>query len=235
MSGWTIRFAALTAFLVVLVISSAWEMYALRHDGELRLQQDAKSLTKRASLHLAGISWEMDAPAARSYIFVEMEDIRLAAMLIYDREGLLEGMRRNMLWEAVPWDDLTPENSVEASAPIMMEDVPVGEVIIYLSRRALDEELAAGARREFLRVAALAVIPCIALALLLWQLAARRAANGAKARDAFPMPPQSGVAALAGSRRLFRHRRCNCRRTGTGRMCAGPIWKPAALSSATSR
>jgi len=178
MSDWTARFAALTAFLVLLVISSAWEMHTLRHDGEIRLQQDAAAQAKRAGLHLAGVSWQMDAPAARSFIFVEMEDLRLAAILIYDREGLLEGMRRNGLWEPVPWDDLTPENSVEASAPIMMEDVPVGEVIIYLSRRALDEELSAGARRELVRVTALAALPCIALTLLLWQLATRRAAQG---------------------------------------------------------
>jgi hypothetical protein len=175
MSGWTTRFAALSVFLALLVISSAWEMRALRHDGELRLQQDARSLAKRAGVYCAGISWGMDAPAARSAIFAEMEDIRLAGMLIYDRAGLLEGMRRNSLWEPVPWDDLTPENSVEASAPIMIEDIPVGAVVIYLSRRTLDEELSARARRELARVSALALIPCIAIALLLWQLAARRA------------------------------------------------------------
>jgi hypothetical protein len=174
MPGWTVRFAALTAFLALLVISSAWEMHALRHEGEIRLQQDAKTRAKRASLLFAGISWEMDAPAARSSIFAEMEDIRLAGMLIHDREGLLEGMRRNSLWEPVPWDDLVPENSVEASAPIMIEDVPVGEVVIYLSRRALDEELSARTRRELTRVAALALIPCIAMALHLRQLATRR-------------------------------------------------------------
>jgi len=174
MSGWTARFSALAAFLALLVISSAWEMRTLRHDGAIRLQQDASTLAKRASLHFAGISWEMDAPAARRSIFVEMEDIRLAGMLIYDREGLLEGMRRNRLWEPVPWDDLVPENSVEASASLMMEDVPVGKVVVYLSRRTLDEELSAKARRELVRVAALAVVPCIAMAQLLWQLAVRR-------------------------------------------------------------
>ena len=178
MSGWTARFAALTTFLALLVISSAWEMHTLRNEGENRLQQDAKSLAKRAALYLAGISWEMDAPAARSAIFAEMEDLRLAGMVIHDREGLLEGMRRNGLWEPVPWDDLAPENSVEASAPIMMEDVPVGEVVVYLSRRGLDENLAARARRELVRVTALAVIPCIALALLVRQLAARRTEQG---------------------------------------------------------
>ena len=191
MSGWTVRFAALTAFLVLLIVSSACEMHALRHDGEIRLQQDAGSLAKRAGLHLAGVSWHMDAPAARSFIFVEMEDLRLAAMLIYDREGLLEGMRRNGLWEPVPWDDLTPENSVPASAPIIMEDVPVGEVIIYLSRRALDEEFSAKERRELARVAALAVLRCISLALLLWQLATRRTAEGTATRNACFMPSQS--------------------------------------------
>jgi len=183
--GWTTRFAALTAFMALLVISSAWEMHALRQEGDLRLQQDAGTLAKRAGLYLAAVSWEMDAPAARSAIFVEMEDLRLAGMLIYDREGLLEGMRRNGLWEPVPWDDLIPENSVEASASLMMEDVQVGEVVIYLSRRALDEELSAKARREVARVAALALLPCIASALLLRQLAVRRATPGSAMRNAF--------------------------------------------------
>jgi len=190
MSGWAMRFAALAVFLALLVISSAWEMHALRHDGALRLQQDAETLAKRAGLSLAAVSWEMDAPAARSAIFVEMEDLRLAGMLIYDREGLLEGMRRNGLWEPVPWDDLVPENSVEASASLMMEDVPVGEVVIYLSRRALDEELSAKARRELVRVAALALVPCIVIAQLLWQLAMRRAARGSAMRNASSRLPE---------------------------------------------
>jgi HPt (histidine-containing phosphotransfer) domain-containing protein len=190
MSGWTAHVAALTAFLAVLVISSAWEMHALRHDSEIRLQWDAETLAKRAGLYLAGITWERDVPAARNAIFMEMEDVRLVGMLIHDREGLLEGMRRNRLWEPVPWDDLTPENSVEASASITMEDVPVGEVVIYLSRRTLNEELAARARRELARLTALALIPCIALALLLWQRAAGRTAYGKNAHDVPSMPPE---------------------------------------------
>jgi len=184
MSGWTMRFAALATFLALLVISSAWEMHTLRHDGALRLQQDAGTLAKRASLSLAAVSWEMDAPAARSAIFVEMEDLRLAGMLIYGREGLLEGMRRNGLWEPVPWDDLVPESSVEASASLMIEDVPVGKVVIYLSRRVLDEELSTKARRELVRVAALALVPCIAMAQLLWQLSARRATRSSAMHNA---------------------------------------------------
>ncbi|MDR2695034.1 MAG: hypothetical protein LBC79_01460, partial [Deltaproteobacteria bacterium] len=188
MSGRTIRAAALAVLLAVLVISSAWEMHALRHEGEFRLRRDTVTLVKRAGLHFARICWERDAPAARGSIFVEMEDLRLAGMVIHDREGLLEGMRRNGLWESVPWDDLLPENSVEAAAPVMMEDVQVGEVIVYLSRRALDEEISARARREFARVAALAVIPCIALALLLREFAARRAEQ--QTQTASPMPPQ---------------------------------------------
>jgi hypothetical protein len=188
MSCRTIHVTALSVFLAVLVLSSAWEMHALRHEGELRLQQNANTLAKRASLLFTGISWEMDAPAARSSIFAEMEDLRLAGMVIHDREGLLEGMRRNNLWEPVPWDDLTPENSVEASAPIMMEDAPVGEVVVYLSRRALDEELAARARRELVRVAVLAILPCIALALLVRQLAVCRAERGTQAPSASLCP-----------------------------------------------
>jgi len=188
MPGRTARFVALGVFLALLLITNAWEMQTLRRDGERRLQQDAASLAKRTSLLLAGITWAMDAPAARNAIFVEMEDLRLAGMLIHGREELLEGMRRNSLWEPVPWDDLMPENSVEASAPIIMEDVPVGEVVIYLSRRALNEEFAAKARREFVRLAVLALIPCIGMALLLWQRIAHRAAGGTESCNASFMP-----------------------------------------------
>ena len=166
-------FAALLAFLALLLASSAWEMRTAHQEGELRLKQEARTLAKRASLYLAGVTWEMDGPAARSSIYVEMEDLRLAAMRINDREGLLEGMRRNKLWEPVPWDDLIPENCVEASAPILVEDLPVGEISVYLSRRQLDEELYAKAQRELLRIALLAAFPCLGLALLLWQLAVR--------------------------------------------------------------
>jgi HPt (histidine-containing phosphotransfer) domain-containing protein len=76
-----------------------------------------------------------------------------------------------------------------------MEDVPVGEVVVYLSRRTLDEELAARARRELARVIALAVIPCIALALLVWQFATRRAGHGAQTPHASPSPRDTSRAA----------------------------------------
>ena len=201
------RFAALAAFLALLVISSAWEMHALRHDGALRLQQGATTLAKRASLYLAPASWEMDAPAARNAIFVEMEDLRLAGMLIYDREGLLEGMRRNGLWEPIPWDDLVPENSVEASAPLMIEDVQVGEVVIYLSRRTLDEDLSVKARRELVRVAVLAVAPCIAMAQLLWQLAARWATSSSAMHNTFSTLPETTPSAGTLSALCKRHGR----------------------------
>jgi HPt (histidine-containing phosphotransfer) domain-containing protein len=82
---------------------------------------------------------------------------------------------------------------VSASAPITIEEVQVGEVILHLSRRALEEELSAGARREIARVAVLAVIPCILLALFLWRLAALRAARDAQTqadgrRESDPSP-----------------------------------------------
>jgi hypothetical protein len=175
---------AATAFLALLVLGGVLEMHALRRDGEARLKRDAQTLAARAALQLAGVVREMDAPGARASLFAEMEDARLAGMLIHDREGFLEGMRRNARWESVPWDDLIPENAEEAESPVMMEDTPIGRVTVYLSRRSNDEELSAACRRELLRVGVLSLFPCAVLAPFLRRPVPQRA--GGKTPPAAP-------------------------------------------------
>jgi hypothetical protein len=167
----TQRIAALCAFLLLLVASNAWEMRALRREGELRLQRDAQSLAGRVALYLPATVWDMDAVNARAVVFNEMDDPRVDAVLIHDREGLLEGMRRNDRGEPVPWDDLMPENTVEAEAPVLMEDRPIGRVTVRLSRRTTEEELSAASQRALARTAALAFLPCVFLAASLRRLA----------------------------------------------------------------
>lgn len=175
-SSWPTRVAALCAFLALLAASGAWELRALRRAEDQRLEREARLASARISLYLANVIWEMDAPGARNALFIEMEDLRLAGVLLHDREGMLEGMRRNEFQEPTPWDDVIPQDSVEARAPVLMEEQPVGEVTVFLSRRGAQEEIAAAERRELLRLGALSLIPCLFLAHLLWQEAARRAA-----------------------------------------------------------
>ena len=195
------------AGLALLFLLGLWNLESSRRDAENRLSAEAGRTAAQLATLLAIPAWELDEITARTIVMSAMEDERLYAIKVETRQGMLEGQRRNYLWEPVPWDDEIAEDTVQGMNPLKVEGQNVGSVEVWLSPRLMEEEGAQLAARERWRFGLAAALWTLALLLLLWlwgDLAALRrrvrafgspapAAKGADGEDK-PEPVVLGLA-----------------------------------------
>ena len=156
------------AGLALFFILGLWNLESSRRDAENRLIGEAGRTAAQLATLLALPAWELDEITARTIVMGAMEDERLYAVKVETRQGMLEGQRRNYLWEPVPWDDELAENCVQGMNPLRMEGQTVGSVEVWLSPRLNEEEQAQLVARERWRFVLGAALWTLALLLLLW-------------------------------------------------------------------
>lgn len=179
------------AGLALLFLLGLWNLESSRRDAENRLIGEAGRTAAQLATLLAIPAWELDEITARTIVMSAMEDERLYAVKVETRQGVLEGQRRNYLWEPVPWDDEISEDSVQGMNPLKVEGQTVGSVEVWLSPRLMEEEGAQLVARERWRFGLAGALWTLALLLLLWlwgDLAAlrrrvRRFGSGATAAE----------------------------------------------------
>ena len=196
------------AGIALLFLLGLWNLESSRRDAENRLIGEAGRTAAQLATLLAIPAWELDEITARTIVMSAMEDERLYAVKVETRQGVLEGQRRNYLWEPVPWDDEISEDSVQGMNPLKVEGQNVGTVEVWLSPRLMEEEEVQLVARERWRFGLGAALWTLALLLLLWlwgDLAALRrrvrafgspAARGADGKDK-PEPVVLGLAPKA--------------------------------------
>ncbi|MDE5879521.1 MAG: hypothetical protein K2G99_05815 [Desulfovibrio sp.] len=156
------------AGLALLFILGLWNLECSRRDAENRLSGEAGRMAAQLATLLAIPAWDLDEITARTIVMGAMEDERLYAIKVETRQGMLEGQRRNYLWEPVPWDDELSENCVQGMNPLKVEGQTVGSVEVWLSPRLMGEEEAQLVARERWRFGLAAALWTVALLLLLW-------------------------------------------------------------------
>lgn len=156
------------AGLALFFVLGLWNLESNRRDAENRLIGEAGRTAAQLATLLALPAWELDEITARTIVMGAMEDERLYAIKVETRQGMLEGQRRNYLWEPVPWDDELAENCVQGMNPLKMEGQTVGSVEVWLSPRLNGEEQAQLVERERWRFGLGAALWTLALLLLLW-------------------------------------------------------------------
>ncbi|MDE7240845.1 hypothetical protein [Desulfovibrio sp.] len=156
------------AGLALLFLLGLWNLESSRRDAENRLIGEAGRTAAQLATLLAIPAWELDEITARTIVMSAMEDERLYAVKVETRQGVLEGQRRNYLWEPVPWDDEISEDSVQGMNPLKVEGQTVGSVEVWLSPRLMEEEEAQLAARERWRFGLAGALWTLALLLLLW-------------------------------------------------------------------
>lgn len=145
-----------------------WNLASSRQDAENRLLNDAGRTAAQIAGLLALRGSNLDENSARSIIRGAMDDESLYAIRIETKSGILEGQRRNYLWEPVEWDNEISENCIEGMNPIRIAGRNVGLVQVWLSPRLSGEEEALLLSRERLRFIYIASLWTLALALLFW-------------------------------------------------------------------
>lgn len=154
--------------LALFFLLGLWNLESSRRDAENRLSAEAGRTAAQLATLLAIPAWELDEMTARTIVMSAMEDERIYALKVETRQGVLEGQRRNYLWEPVPWDDEISEDSVQGMNPLKVAGQTVGSVEVWLSPRLMEEEEAQLVARERWRFGVVAAVWTVALLLLLW-------------------------------------------------------------------
>lgn len=145
-----------------------WNIESSRQDAENRLISEAG----RTAAQIAGLlelpGARLDQNTARALVLAAMEDERIYAIQITLARNIVEGLRRNYMWEPVPWDDEIAENCVQGMNPVRIGGQVKGKVDVWLSPRASEEEAGLLAKRERLRFMLIAGLWTISYLLLLW-------------------------------------------------------------------
>lgn len=164
--------AALAIWLLGVVIFLAFSYYSItwsREDAEDRLISEAGRTAAQLAALLSVPGWNMDEGAARAVVSGAMEDDHIYAVRVKSLDGMVEGQRRNYLWEPVKWDDEITENSVQGMNPVKNGGQLIGQVDVWLSSRLNDEEDSILVKREILRFSCFFVLWTLTLFLVLWQ------------------------------------------------------------------
>lgn len=163
-----IAFLIWGAGIILFVALAMWNLASSRKDAENHLISEAG----RAAAQIAGLlsvsGAKVDQEAIRIIARAAMDDERLYAIRIQMKDGFAEGLRRNYLWEPIPWDDELSENCVQGMNPIRHGAKIEGRVEVWLSPRLSVEEDSLLEARERLRFAITAGLWTVALFLLLW-------------------------------------------------------------------
>lgn len=157
------------AGLALLVAMALWNLSSEKRNAESRLTSEAGRTAAQLASLLALTGQEPDEKSAHAVALGAMEDDRIYAVKVETRNGLVEGERRNYLWEPVPWDDEITENCVQGANMIKIGGQNVGNVDVWLSPRLNEEENSLLASREFARFAMVGGLWTAALLLVFWQ------------------------------------------------------------------
>jgi len=165
------RWLAFVIWLAGLFIFASlgwWNLAASRNDAENRLISEAGRTAAQIAGLLATPGAYTDHDAARAIVKAAMEDERIYAIQARMKHGVMEGLRRNYLWEPVPWDDEIAENCVQGMNPIRVGGQLEGRVDVWLSPRLNVEEGSLLEKREHLRLFLVGSLWTLAFVLLLW-------------------------------------------------------------------
>lgn len=173
-----------------------WSVYSARKDAENRLISEAGRTAAQIAVLVAHPLAAGDSSGIRAMIRAAMEDERIYAVRVDAKDGLVEGERRNHLWEPVAWDDEIAEKCVQGMNPIRIGGRPEGHISVWLSPRLSEEEDALLVRRETSRFLIVGAIWTLVLALLLWLWGdlRRLARSWAKDDSHDPAAPVLGLA-----------------------------------------
>lgn len=156
------------AGLALLLALGWWNVASFQRDNENRLISEAARMASQIASLLTLSGGRVDSARAKILVMAAMEDENLYAIKIETRQGVLEGQRRNYLWEPVSWDEEIAENCVQGMTPIRQAGRTEGMVEVWLSPRLNAEEDSMLEKREQWRFLFPALLWTGALILLLW-------------------------------------------------------------------
>ncbi|MBZ2170623.1 ATP-binding protein [Nitratidesulfovibrio sp. SRB-5] len=138
-----------------------------------KLHRDIEDFARRQAVRVARQlqvpAWNLDAVSISSVIAAEMEDQRVYAVALFERDGttLLGGMQRDGNWRPVPWSGATGGDFVTEREVLAYQGEELGSVVVMVSPRGIHDALSAMVRENAVRVTLVGFVLVVLIILIL--------------------------------------------------------------------
>ncbi len=161
------------ATTVMLLVFMATDYIAASRKMHRDVQEFARRQAVRVARQLQVPAWNLDAVSISAVIAAEMEDQRVYAVALFERDGitLLGGMQRDGDWRPVPWSGAI--NGASGGDFITEREVlahhgeEIGSVVVMVSPRGISEALSAMVRENAVRVTVVGLTLVVLIILIL--------------------------------------------------------------------
>ncbi|NHZ47495.1 ATP-binding protein, partial [Nitratidesulfovibrio liaohensis] len=138
-----------------------------------KLHRDIEDFARRQAVRVARQlqvpAWNLDAMSISAVLAAEMEDQRVYAVALFERDGttLLGGMQRDGDWRPVPWSGAIGGDFVTEREVLAHMGEEIGSVVVMVSPRGIDDALSAMVRESAVRVTLVGFVLVVLIILIL--------------------------------------------------------------------
>lgn len=154
---------------VMLVVFMVTDYTAASRKLHRDIEDFARRLAVRTARQLQVPAWNLDAMSISAVIAAEMEDQRVYAVALFERDGttLLGGMQRDGDWRPVPWSGAVGGDFVTEREVLAHHGEEIGSVVVMVSPRGIDDALSAMVRENAVRVTLVGFVLVVLIILIL--------------------------------------------------------------------
>lgn len=129
----------------------------------------ARRLAVRVARQIQVPAWNLDTVSMAAVIEAEMDDQRVYAVALFERDGatLLGGMQRDADWRPVPWSGADGGDFVTEREVLAHQGEEIGSLLVIVSPRGISDALAAMVRENTVRVTVIGITLVMLIILIL--------------------------------------------------------------------
>ncbi|HCG03943.1 MAG TPA: hybrid sensor histidine kinase/response regulator [Desulfovibrio sp.] len=154
---------------VMLLVFMVTDYSAASRKMHRDIEDFARRLAVRAARQLQTPAWNLDAASMAAVIEAEMDDQRVYAVALFERDGatLLGGMQRDEDWRPVPWSGTTDGDFITEREVLAHQGEEIGSVLVMVSPRGISDALSAMVRENAVRVTIIGMTLVVLIILIL--------------------------------------------------------------------
>lgn len=154
---------------VMLLVFMVTDYSAASRKMHRDIEDFARRLAVRAARQLQTPAWNLDAASMAAVIEAEMDDQRVYAVALFERDGatLLGGMQRDEDWRPVPWSGITDGDFIIEREVLAHQGEEIGTVLVMVSPRGISDALSAMVRENAVRVTIIGMTLVVLIILIL--------------------------------------------------------------------
>lgn len=154
---------------VMLLVFMITDYSAASRKMHREIEDFARRLAVRTARQLQTPAWNLDAASMAAVIEAEMDDQRVYAVALFERDGatLLGGMQRDEDWRPVPWSGTTGGDFIIEREVLAHQGEEIGSVLVMVSPRGISDALSDMVRENAVRVTIIGMTLVVLIILIL--------------------------------------------------------------------